>query len=72
MVGARLRSADDTPRSYWTVSEVAKRFRVLPATVRRWVKDERLVPAVRRPGKRGAWLFSGESIAKLEAGGNEE
>jgi DNA-binding transcriptional MerR regulator len=49
----------------WTVREVADRYRVQPPAVLRWVRTGKLVPAARRPGARGAWLFREADVLAL-------
>lgn len=50
---------------YKTTSDVAERFGVNVATVRRWVNDGRVKPDVTTPG--GHHRFTDETIAALQA-----
>lgn len=43
-----------------TTNDVAKRFRVHPASVRRWVTEGHLKPTIKTPG--GVMRFSEEDI----------
>ncbi|WP_156749445.1 helix-turn-helix domain-containing protein [Mycobacterium sp. E1747] len=47
-----------------TTSEVAARFRVDSSAVRRWVKDGKLIPAIKTPG--GHYRFNAEDIEAFE------
>jgi excisionase family DNA binding protein len=45
---------------YLTTSEVAEKARVTPSTVRRWVDNGDLVPAIITPGRR--YRFDPETV----------
>ena len=48
-----------------SVAEVAERTKVDRRTVHRWVESGRLVPALKIPGKTGAYLFRRSDVEAL-------
>lgn len=49
------------------VSEAAEILDVDRATITRWTRDGKLVPAQKLPGRNGPYLFTRASIAHLAA-----
>lgn len=45
--------------------DVCKRLGIDRSTLSRWVKDGTAVPAMRLPGKRGAFLFAPAEVDRL-------
>ncbi|GAS94370.1 Gp35 [Mycolicibacterium canariasense] len=52
--------------TYMTTSQVADKFGVLPSTVRKWVAENKLKPAVATPG--GHYRFHPDDIDALLTG----
>lgn len=50
-----------------TSRETAARLRIDVSTLSRWVKDGRLTPAMRLPGKSGPMLFDPADVERLAA-----
>jgi excisionase family DNA binding protein len=48
-----------------STAQVAEQRRVTVKTVLRWVATGKLTPAVKMPGKTGAYLFTRESVDAL-------
>lgn len=46
-------------------AEAVRLLKVHPVTLSRWVKDGKLVPAHKLPGKNGAYLFNRADIDAL-------
>lgn len=58
-------SRSKTKRPPVGAAQVAERFKVSRSSVTRWVTEGRLVPLVRMPGKRGAYLFDPDEVDRL-------
>ena len=50
-----------------TSAEVCAELHIDRSTLSRWVASGRIAPAVKAPGKRGAFLFSAASVEALKA-----
>lgn len=49
-----------------TTRQVAERLDTTTSTVNRWVKSERIEPAVKGPGMTGAHLFDEAEVERFE------
>ena len=50
-----------------TSAEVCERLSIDRSTLSRWVSSDRLKPAMKLPGRRGAFLFSPTDVDRLTA-----
>lgn len=55
---------ESSPRFLSTV-EACERIRIDRSTLSRWIKDGTAQPAMRLPGKTGAYLFAPEEVERL-------
>lgn len=61
------RSVRVMPNEWMTTAAVADRLDVDVSTVARWVRSKRLVPDIKAPGLRGAYLFTPETVDRFAA-----
>ncbi len=54
-----------TPPDYLATVEACERIGIDRSTLSRWIKDGTAVPAMRLPGKTGAYLFTPAEVDRL-------
>lgn len=55
----------ETSPPFLSTVEACERIRIDRSTLSRWIKDGTAKPAMRLPGKTGAYLFTPEEVERL-------
>lgn len=57
------------PHTFMASQAVCEKLHIDRSTLSRWVSSGKIAPAMRLPGRTGAFLFDPEDVARLETAG---